>query len=290
MLTKNTRMFALAVFIFFTPVAFAQSDQNGQVEYGQVDTAGPLQTKCFTDHQGEHAVTECRALLRDGTLFILFPAQLPAYWGSMEIRVRDGMFQAVPGGIPFSPQDLTRKVIAGRLILSRMHYGLGDRISGFCDISYSEQGQGTEHSGVFSFTGTFSAVVHDENFKPLDDDTIAAYDQDTAIYELGAPVMSGDLICDPGVPAAGTPPELFSSEELKLDRFLQSPELESFRREVTACGNGREDRVRELTWDVSPEAKLSDCGNSFITIWFRQNTEGLWVQAAFRRWNKLAKE
>ena len=56
-------------------------------------------TACITTHQGTHDLQKCNIYMDGDTLFISFPPELPAYWGSMKIRVYDGRFSARFDGV-----------------------------------------------------------------------------------------------------------------------------------------------------------------------------------------------
>ena len=103
------------------------------------------------------------------TLIILFPAELPAYWGSMEVQIIDGKFNTQFDGIRFGPTlDLKFETIKQKLVLDRSQYFLNDTLHGYCDFTFKEIEQATGQTYTFYFKGTIREIIRDKDFNPHD--------------------------------------------------------------------------------------------------------------------------
>ncbi|WAW10037.1 hypothetical protein NB640_12605 [Oxalobacter vibrioformis] len=144
-----------------------------------IPSAQHLKTACQTDHQGEHLITEARAVVKDGTLYIHFPMN-PAYHLVTDIMVRNGRFFTSLAWVPIYPSGpLTLPLTHEHLILDKAHYVPGDIINGYLDLAFTITGDKRvidDGKQAFYVRGTFSAIVRPEGFDSRADDNISAYD------------------------------------------------------------------------------------------------------------------
>ena len=202
-------------------------------------------TECITDHQGEHELSECHVYMDGDTLVIRFPAQLPAYWGSVEVKVVNGEFNAEFNGVPFELIDLKFETIKQKLILNQDPYILNDTLYGYADFIFREIEPATGQSHTFYFKGTICEIVRDKYFDPFDPENFMTFDLPMAIHELGEPLSRRIIREQPH----GLNIEL-------LNFFLRDHIIDM--------------QIEELTWNISDDAQVSDEGIERLTIWYAQ--------------------
>ena len=94
---------------------------------------------CSTNHQGEHSVNYCDAFLLNDTIKIVFPPELPAYFGGLSLLVFKKSFQSRFFAVyPFPYLDLSWKIKMQKLILDKESYNLGDTIKGYIEVEFVE--------------------------------------------------------------------------------------------------------------------------------------------------------
>ena len=193
------------------------------------------------------------------------------------------LFEAKPGGVPFVLGTPEYQVLTQKLILSKKSYAPGDELNGYVDITYNEKDQSTQKSRLFYFKGSFSTIVRVENFQAYADENIETYDLVTAKHELGKPMYERTFVPEaanhmikektmvPGSPVGYVP-----------TKFFQRPPLTAAETELLQNSLTNE-RVMELTWDISPDAKLSDSGRERLTVWYRQKGKQ-WLPVIHKKW------
>lgn len=253
---------------YFVPILFlftifcfsCRSTSKWQsVDYDSTLSCDSLYTACVTNHQGEHVPERCRVYIDGDTLFFHFPAELPAYWGSMTIKVHNGQLSAQAGGVPFSFDSLSFRTLKQRLVLGKQHYAVNDTLCARCDITFEEHNRTTGKRITFYVRGTINEVIRSKDYNPLDSANFMMFDIHTAVRELGEPLSD----------------ELFTTEQLPefrvelLNYLPASPDV----------------WVRELTWDVSEEREISDGGIERLTVWYTQANDMCWLPVHFIRRN-----
>ena len=267
-------------------------DEQGadRVVYNPVPHIFPLQSRVETDHQSPgRIIDECRAVLKkDGTLELRFPPQFPGYYVGVTITVKDGKYTASADGVPFTANGGTSyRVLRQGLSLQWSTFRPGEKIEGYCDIGFVEivrafRGK-EEDEYYFSWRGPFVAIIREEDFDSLSDAAIKTYDIVLAHYELGPSQQAVDLSPEArkledayyweNVPLAGQVGSVHDSEKLaalRKDFWQAHPEL-------------KDKPVLEVTWDISPEAQVSDGGRDRLTIWFEREGNA-WTQRRFMKW------
>ena len=159
------------------------------LSYDKSIANGSPGTECVTDHQGEHTLVRCDIRMDGDTLLILFPAQLPAYWGWAEIKIADDKFNSQFGGVSFVQTELTFETIAQELVLNKECYSLNDTLYGYCNFSFKETEQEQEQgrSNTFYFKGPIKGIVRELTFDPLEPNNFMTFDIETALMEIGEP-------------------------------------------------------------------------------------------------------
>ena len=186
-LMNNKWMFKVFV-LFFVVITSCHAESGWQpVLYDESLVDNDLDTKCETNHQGEHELNKCRVYLDGDTIIIHFSAELPAYWGSMNVKIFDGKFNAQFDGVPFKPVDLKFETVKQKLLLNRSQYSLNDTLFGYCDFTFKEIEPATGHTFTFYFKGTIQEIVRDKDFNPFDPENFMTFDLPTAVHELGKP-------------------------------------------------------------------------------------------------------
>ena len=201
-------------------------------------------TACITNHQGEHELNKCNVYMDGDTLIILFPTELPAYWGSMEVQIINGKFKAQFDGIPFGPMmDLKFETIKQKLVLDRSKYLLNDTLYGYCDITFKEIEPATGQTYTFYFKGTIREIIRDKDFNPRDPENFMTFDLPTAIRELGEPLSRKNIS---------------TIHEFNIGLLNFFP-MDTINNNV---------QIEELTWNISDDASISDEGIERLTIWY----------------------
>ncbi len=267
--------------------SFVYSDGDS-IQYIPQIKDGDLKTSVYTDHQGRHELHKVRPYLKDKLLIIQFPAQLPAYWGTMEIVVdqEKGVFQAKAGGVPFVGEAVTYKIVRQNLQLQKNHYALNDEINGEVEIVFEESEQVTGQKRQFYFTGQFSGVVRDELYDVLADKNIERYDLKTALYELGKPVCIDTVnfgYYNDGEKKQALLP-VYEIAGVKGCQDVKDKPLKQPKKVVALTPKGRLETIAFLSWDISPEAQVSDGGRERLTIWYRLDKNQHWHQLGFKKW------
>ena len=251
--------------IFFIMVSCNTDSEWQAVSYNKSIGDGRLGTECMTTHQGEHELNTCNVYMDSDTLVIHFPAELPGYWGSVDVKVIDGMFNVQFDGVPFVLMDVKYETLRQKLILGRSDYSVNDTLYGYCDFTFkefqrdititesassyidTETKSGVDKEGkvstfTFTFKGMLREIVRDKYFDPLDPENFMTFDLLSAIREIGEP-LERFTISTYGLPEFGI--------EL-LNFFPPDEDIE----------------IEELTWNISDDSQVSDGGIERLTIWY----------------------
>ena len=246
-----------------------------------------LQSKVITDHQTPgRIIDECRARLKkDGSLEISFPPQFPGYYVGVTITVKDGSFTASADGVPFHPhEEVSYRALRQELSLQSKPLRPGEKIEGYCNIDFVQTVRyrdGKEDEDYFSWCGTFVAVIREEGFAPLSEAAVKTYDVELAHHELGSSLavialrpeqeeIAGKQASTPMGTQIGIVHDTTGLAALRRNFRRTHPEL-------------KKASLLEITWDISPEAGLSDSGRDRLTLWFEQKGDA-WVQRAYTKW------
>lgn len=251
--------YAAALIPALIVLAFSCGRQAGwqAVGYDEGSGDGSFATEVVTDHQGEHVLDKCRIYLDSDTLYIDFPAGLPAYWGGMTARVHEGRFEARFHGIPFDGGEASFVTLKERLALQKAEYVPGDTLAGQCDFLFRQTDGKTGRHDDFYFRGKIGGIVRDRDFDPFDSRNFMGFDLSTALYELGEPLYR----------------EIFDARSLP-----------GFRVELPGHLPESGDMiVEELTWDASPMRDLSDEGRQRLTIRYAER-DGVWQPVHYKEW------
>ena len=271
--------------LFFCSFVYGDGDR---IQHTPQIKDGDLKTSIYTDHQGRHQIHKVRPYLKCKLLTIQFPAQLPAYWGTMEIVVdqEKGVFQAQPGGIPFVGEAVAYKIVRQNLQLQKNNYVLNDVINGEVEIVFEESGQVTGQKQQFYFTGQFSGMVREEQYDILADKNIERYDLKTALYELGKPVCIDTInfgFYNDGEKKQALLP-VYETAGVKGCQDVKDKPLKEPQKVVALTPKGKLETIAFLSWDISPEAQVSDGGRERLTIWYRLDKNQHWHQLGFKKW------
>ena len=107
----------LAILLFAITTSCNTKTEWQTVKYDKFLSNDYFGTQCETNHQGEHQLSKSHVYQDGDTLIILFPAELPAYWGSMTVKVFDGKCNAQFDGIPFMQIDLEYETLKQMICL-----------------------------------------------------------------------------------------------------------------------------------------------------------------------------
>jgi hypothetical protein len=249
--------------ILFLPLLFSCNHKIN--DWQKVETIDDnlciaCKTEYATNHQGEHTLTDCFAFVDDDTLHIRFPAGLPAYWLGVELKVTDGMFTAEVSGILFIPNvELTHQIKQQQLYVNEQHYTIGDTLRGYVELVFEERDKTHNQANEFYFKGCINKIVRDKHYHAFEDDiAIMSHHLDYAINEFGEP-LDEDLFTTCCLP------------EFRIELLNIFPASDSI-------------YIRELTWNTSDDAQISDGGIYRLTVWYAQQ-DSLWMPVHFLRWN-----
>ncbi len=226
-------------------------------------------TDCTTSHQGEHAIRKCDVYIDSDTLVIHFPAELPAYWGSLTVKVHGGKFKATFDGVPFSLDALTFETVRSALTLGKTTYAAGDTLCGTCGFTFEETNPQTGQHSKFYYKGDIAEIVRSKDFDPFDDVNLVTFDLPTAQHELGEPLNSESYAMSA---AYG---------EFRVELLNYFPVSGSI-------------LMRELTWDISDTRDISDEGKERLTIWYACAKDKKYYRDAYAKlpaiWNNADSE
>lgn len=245
-----------------------------------------LSTRIFTDHQGDHYITECRAMLSGDTLSIAFPMN-EAYHLAMEFSVRNESYQPHIWWQPVSSEVVENTIKSSELVLEKKSYALGERLKGHVSLSFVSRTVGVRAPGLHEKTrsgqervyvvhGPFTAIVRPPDFNPYADENLAAYSQEVALYEFGEAdaeselsftaegVFEQSIIC--ALPGSGqiADPRLEARLAEVRTAFLQEAQ--------SPAGTV----LRELTWH-------REYAGDYLTIWFGKKNKN-WTSRGHRLW------
>lgn len=252
---------ATVVFSFFLLLSCnQQSNEWRKIEPLGENNCTQRKTEYTTNHQGEHTLNDCSVFIDNDTLYIRFPAALPAYWLGAELRIADGMFKAVVDGVPFIPDiELTNQIKKQHLYLNKQTYAIGDTLQGYIDIVFEELDKAHDQSSEFYFKGCVHRIVREKGYQMFEDDeAIMSYDANMVINELGEP-LDEYVFTTIGLP------------EFRVELLNIFPASDSI-------------YIRELTWNTSDDAQLTDEGIYRLTVWYAQK-DSSWKPLHFLRWN-----
>ncbi|MDR0659826.1 MAG: hypothetical protein LBG19_03280 [Prevotellaceae bacterium] len=194
------------------------------------------------------------------TLYIRFPAALPAYWLGAELRVTDGMFKASVNGVPFVPNvEPVYRIKTRRLQLDKQTYTAGDTLQGYLAIIFEERDKARDFLKDFYFRGYIYKIVRAKGYQSFEDDkAIMSYDIALAVNELGSPMYEEKFTtcCLP---------------EFRVEPLNIFPASDSI-------------YIRELTWNTGDDAQVSDAGIYRLTVWYAEK-DSVWRSVRFLRWN-----
>lgn len=219
-------------------------------------------TECTTNHQGVHVLSYCLTYFYQDTLHIYFPPEYPAYTLDAEIRVAGGMYKAFISSIPFTSDETPFYEITGqKLLLNKAEFNVGDTLQGYVELEFKDISINNSQDEKLFFKGYIYKIVRPEvYFKFEDEEAIMSYDLDFAVNELGEPLGE----------------ELFTTcclPEFRVELLNVFPSSDSI-------------FIRELTWNTSNDAQISDAGIHRLTIWYAQQ-DGIWQPVQFLKWNTL---
>lgn len=250
------------VALFFLLLLFSCSPKNK--EWQEAELTGSTLcttpgTQITTNHQGEHSLTDCAVFIDNDTLYIRLFAPLPAYWLGAEITLVDGMFNADAEGIPFEQNATTYRIKKQQLHLSKQRYAVGDTLQGYVDITFKEEDKTRSLANEYYLKGCIYKIVRAKEYQPFEDDrAIMSYSLDFAINELGQP-LNDYFFNTIGLP------------EFRIELLNSFPPSDSI-------------YIRELTWNTSNNAQISDEGIYRLTVWYAQK-DSIWMPVLFCRWN-----
>ena len=255
MLWLTVIMKYISVFFFIIMVSCNTGSGWQAVSYDESMNDNRLGTECTTTHQGEHELDKCDVYLDSDTLVIHFPAALPGYWGSVEVKVIDGMFIAQFDGVPFALINVKYETVRQKLVLDRNDCSINDTLYGYCDFTFKElqrdinvvakpsvKKENKANSFTFTFKGMIREIVRDKDFDPLDPENFMTFDLPAAIRELGEPL------------------ERYTFNTYRLPEF--DIELLNF------FSPDENLEIELLTWNISDDAQVSDGGIERLTIWY----------------------
>lgn len=231
------------------------------VEYSPDELSKHLVTLCRTDHQGFHEVRRAEAQVSpSGDLSVVFTPDLPAYWLGMELLIKDGRFQARPFGEPFAPGKVTFEVNKQELILQKNPATPYFVVNGCTSVNFTQRGADGSAAPYF-FTGCFSAMlIRESSARELTPDYlsfIAAQELAVAAYELGEPLH---------------------------DARFTAGAADRFRSAVLGSQISSRTEIREITWNASSTAQISDAGQERLSVWYSRQGDQ-WFPVAHRVWS-----
>ena len=110
------------IILYFIIITSCNTESGWQIlQYDESLSNNILETQCKTNHQGEHELNKCNVYQDGDTLMIHFLAELPAYWGSLKVKIVDGKYNAQFEGIPFMSIDLKHETVKQKLTLNQVN-------------------------------------------------------------------------------------------------------------------------------------------------------------------------
>jgi hypothetical protein len=219
-------------------------------------------THCEKDGQ---TIEKAYVYLDKDTLCIDFPAQLPAYWDNVLLKVRNTRFHSEAFGVPFEPMSISFTPAGQLLQLDKLNYKVGDTLYASLDLlfHYTTIPYNIEDTAIYGdyiLKGVICEIVRTPDFNPFDAKNFMTFDLPAALRELGEPLTR----------------EYFNMQSL--------PE---FRVELLNLFSASADIwIEELTWDISPARNLSDEGKERLTIWYHQSDGVHWMPVRCFFWNE----
>jgi hypothetical protein len=170
------------------------------------------------------------------------------------------MFKANVDGVPFNVnEEVNYRIKIQQLKLEKHSYAVGDTLKGHVNITFEEQDKLQNEAREFYFKGCIHKIVGTKDYYPFeDDDAIMSYDLELAINELGEP-LNEDLFTTYCLP------------EFRIELLNIFPASDSI-------------YIRELTWNASSNAQISDGDLPRLTVWYAQQ-DSTWMPVHFLRWN-----
>lgn len=272
----------LSIICLITAPQYAKAADWIPVAIEKIPVAGYLKTEVQTDHQGNHTIYECRALLDDTGLYIFFPMN-PAYHLEIDITVQNEKYKTDLSWSPITNTKVKNEITAQKLSLEKAHYQTGELLNGYLDLAFSSTELETGIKNKFYVKGPFSAIVRPAGFDPYADENIKTYDLNIAFQELHMLNIAKSVSFGPNNSYTAKRLEEDGYEELGY--FDSEDPLDDVRSSYFAAHPQPQGTVlRELTWDINPHAPFSD-GPERLTIWFELKNKQ-WQQAGFAKWLK----
>ena len=231
----------MVVVLIFAVTACKGESESLLYDYSLSDNI--FKTECVTNHQGEHEINKCNVYIDGDTLEILFPTQLPAYWGWIEVKIFDGKLNALFDGVPFVGPSLKYETVKQRLTLDQRQYSLNDTLYGYCDFIFNEIDPITGQAFTFYFKGAIREVIREKTFDPFNPEHFMGFNLPTALHELGEPLNREIFYLD----------NLPGEFRVVLLNFF-SPD--------------KNIKIEELTWSIGEDAQISDESTERLTIWY----------------------
>jgi hypothetical protein len=220
-----------------------------------------MSTECvFDGGRGQHW-EKCRVYTDKDTLYLVFAAQLPAYYEDVVIKIHNGKFLATVSAIPFEPLEISYTTRRQQLQLNRTHYSIGDTLCGTCRFTFDYISKpifaaNTKATrGSCTFQGNIYEIVREKDFDPFEEKNFMSFDLSAALLELGDPLSREQF-------------NTLSLPEFRVELLNHLPASEDI-------------RIEELTWNASETRAVSDEGKDRLTVWY--DSDGKPV--AFMRWN-----
>lgn len=230
------------------------------IDFSAQNFCPSLQTSLQTNHQGGYEFDRARIYLSGRELKIIIYPRLPAHWLGVKIDTLNGSFEAIPYGKPMRTGPVSFEVQEQKLALQTQRFRSGEILNGTLDLSFIQKNaDGTPEN--YNVSGCFSGVIRPEGFDPLQPENIrnlGAADMEIALYEYGPPVHEQNF----------TPNTAGHTRSMLLRQATKDPTK----------------IIRELTWNVTPGAELTDSSDERLTVWYSE-VGGRWRSIFYKTWN-----
>lgn len=165
-------------------------------------------------------------------------------WQHITLQIYGGKFNAQLSGVPLYGPQPTFTTLQGQLTVGQAHYTTGDTLRAQFDLHFRLTDPETHKTHEWNPQGTLCEVIREKDFDPTVPQNFMQFDLPTAIHQIGDPLTDETFNMT-------NPVGEFYVELLNYLPPGSTPVI-----------------IRELTWDISPTASLSDEGSQRLTIWY----------------------
>jgi hypothetical protein len=118
---------------------------------------------CVSNHQGEHQITYCDALLNHDTINLNFQMEPPAYASRLNVSIKNNLFWSdFWATYPNQIGALSWVITKQKLTLDKPNYETGDMVKGYIEVEFTEITNLSDietYSQKFYYKGYFKTIL-----------------------------------------------------------------------------------------------------------------------------------